>query len=284
MASPQIAELLAAGIRRLSGFDNPALDVELLFRGVSGMTRAAVLARGEAVVPPETVSRFEAALARRAGHEPIQYILGVAAFWKDDFTVNPSVLIPRPETEILVEAAAKRVDRDQPSAFLDLGTGSGCIALSLLREHPRAWALATDRSRAALAVAAENAGRLGLSERIELRVSRWFDAIEAEPLFTAIVSNPPYVPRADEGGLPPEVRDFEPEHALFSEPTDDLSSYREIAAGLVPRLRPSGFVFLEVGRGQAEGVAGLLRGVGLTKIDILDDLARIPRVVIGQKG
>lgn len=284
MASPRISELLAAAAGRLSGFDTPALDAELLFRGVSGLTRAAVLARGEDPVPPETVSRFESALARRAAHEPIQYILGIAAFWKDDFVVSPSVLIPRPETEILVEAAAKRLDRGHPSVILDLGTGSGCIALSLLREHPRARALATDRSEGALAVAAENARRLGLAARIELRVSRWFESIEAEPAFDAILSNPPYVPRADEAGLPPEVRDFEPEQALFSEATDDLSSYREIAAGLAPRLKPSGFVCLEVGRGQAEGVAALLKGAGLSKVETLDDLARIPRVVIGQRA
>lgn len=282
MTPPRIGELIDRAARRLVALPAPSLDAEFLFRGVSGATRAELLARAHEPAPPEVVLRFEAAVARRLEHEPLQYILGVAAFWRDEFVVNPAVLIPRPETEILVEAAATRLKPIQEPTFLDLGTGSGCIALSLLRELPRARALAVDISDRALAVASLNARRLGLDDRIDFAISRWFDGIGPPARFDAIVSNPPYVAHDHRPDLPPEVREFEPGLALYAEPADDLSSYRAIAAEARARLREGGLLALEVGQGQAGRVAALLAEAGFSELQSLMDLAGIPRVVLGR--
>ncbi len=263
---------------------NPALDAETLFRGVSGLTRAELLTWGDQPLSAEVAAKFESAVLRRERHEPVQYILGRAAFWRDEFLVSDAVLIPRPDTEVLVEAAAVRLRDLQAPLILDLGTGSGCIALSLLRELPGARALATDVSENALAVAAENARRLELEARIDFRISRWFDAIASTEAFDAIVSNPPYVARTEEAGLAREVREFEPGLALFAEASDDLSSYRAMVAALHPHLRPCGLLGLEVGMGQADRVAALLDLAGLHSIEVLSDLARIPRVVLGRRS
>lgn len=276
-----IAALIEAAAGRLAGLPHPVLDAELLLRGVSGLSREAILAGPDQVVAPDIAVAFERAVVRRQGHEPIQYILGRAAFWRDEFAVNDSVLIPRPDTETLIEAVAARLKQAASPRLLDLGTGSGCIALSLLRELPEARAVAVDISARAIEVASRNAASLGLSSRIDLRQSNWFEAISPAESFDAIVSNPPYVAREDERGLPREVRDYEPALALFADPNDDLSSYRAISVGITGRLQPSGLVALEVGLGQAERVAELLSRTGLRSIEILNDLARIGRVVVG---
>jgi|CXWL01.1.fsa_nt_gi release factor glutamine methyltransferase len=281
MAAP--ASLIAQAAKRLASLPNAELDAELLFRGIAGLTRAEFLAQGDEPVDSATAARFEAAVDRRERHEPIQYILGVAAFWRDEFVVTPAVLIPRPDTEVLVEAVAGLLRTVESPRLLDLGTGSGCIALSLLRELPSAKAMAVDLSEEALAVARGNAERLNLERRIQFRRSRWFDAIPGDETFAAIVSNPPYVARADAAALPTEVRDFEPALALFAEPNDDLSSYRAIVAGLGARLRSGGWLALEVGQGQAAGVAAILATTELTSIKTVNDLASIPRVVLGRR-
>jgi release factor glutamine methyltransferase len=272
----------AAG--RLAAFPNPALDAELLFRGVTGIVRAALLTLGEETVTDDVISKFEAAVARRERGEPVQYILGISAFWRDEFVVTPDVLIPRPETEVLVEAMAKRLRTTPSPLILDIGTGSGCIALSLLRELDAARATAIDVSGAALGVASRNADRLGLAGRLRLVRSNWYDGLEELERFDAVVSNPPYVAREDSASLPSDVRDFEPATALFANDGDDLSSYRAILGGIGARLRPRGLVGLEVGLGQAERVAALATAEGLKGVDVLEDLARIPRVVIGHSA
>lgn len=283
MPPPTAARLIASAAARLAAFPNPQLDAETLFRGVSGLDRAAFLTRLDEPVEPAVAARFEAAFARRERHEPIQYILGHAAFWRDEFVVTPAVLIPRPDTEILVEAVAERLRGVPAPLVLDIGTGSGCIALSLLRELPGARAVAIDVSDDALDVARGNADRLGLRSRIDLKHSHWFDAIAPGETFHAIVSNPPYVARADEPNLPEEVRGHEPALALFAEASDDLSSYRAIIAGLGDHLEPSGLLAFEVGAGQADRVAHLLTTAGFHAVEALNDLARIPRVVLGRR-
>lgn len=281
---PKASRLVAEAASRLGDLPNPVMDAESLYRGIAGLSRAEFLARGEAPVEPAVATRFEAAVARRARHEPIQYILGIAAFWRDDFVVTPAVLIPRPDTEILVEAVASRLGPSPGPRFLDLGTGSGCIALSLLREMPRAWALAVDLSEAALAVARQNAGRLHLEDRVEFRASAWFDAIASHEQFDAVVSNPPYVARVDAASLPIEVREYEPAIALFAEADDDLSSYRAILAGAILRLRSGGWLAFEVGFGQAERVAAMMiASAAFRAVETTNDLASIPRVVVGQR-
>lgn len=276
--------MIEAAAQRLFRSPNPALDAETLFCGISGLTRAALLSRGDEPVSADLASKFESAVGRRERDEPVQYILGHAAFWRDEFMVSDAVLIPRPDTEVLVEAVSARLrDRPRPR-ILDLGTGSGCIALSLLRELPGAQAVAVDVSERALGVARQNAQRLGLDARIELRVSRWYDAVGSTEAFDAIVSNPPYVARTGEAALPREVREFEPGLALFAEASDELSSYRAIMAGLQPHLGPSGLLALEVGLGQAKRVEDLLALAGLHSIETWNDLAQIPRVVLGRSS
>ena len=231
---------------------------------------------------PDVLAAFDEAVARREAHEPVQYILGTASFWRDEFVVNRAVLIPRPDTELLVEAVAARLRPEASPVILDIGTGSGCIALSLLRELAGARAVAVDLSEAALVVAGHNAWRLGLGPRIDLRWSRWFDAIKPVEVFDAIVSNPPYVARADIPSLPREVSEHEPSLALFADDADDLSSYRAILPGIAARLKPGGLLALEVGAGQAERVASLAAASGLGSIETLRDLAGIPRVVLAR--
>lgn len=278
------AGLIAEAAARLSGLENPQLDAELLFRGVTGWSRADLLARGETTPTPDMVAAFAKAVDRRARHEPIQYILGRAAFWRDEFIVNPSVLIPRPDTEILVEAVATRLADLEAPSILDIGTGSGCIALSLLLELPRARAMGVDISPAALEVARQNARALEREDRIEFAVSTWLCAVPSDAAFDAIVSNPPYVDRKAETSLPTEVREFEPRLALFAEEDDDLSSYRAILGELGSRLRPRGIVAFEVGVGQAARVGDLLRAAGFPTDETINDLASIPRVVVARRS
>ncbi len=282
---PQLtpAGLITGAAARLAAFPNAQLDAEMLFRGVSGFDRTTLLTRADEPVEPAVAEKYQAALARRERHEPIQYILGVAAFWRDEFIVTPAVLIPRPDTETLVEAVALRLRPLQAPRLLDIGTGSGCIALSLLRELKDARAVAVDVSDHALDVARRNAARLGLDARIDLRRSRWLDAIARGDAFDAIVSNPPYVARSDEPSLPEEVRAHEPALALFADAADDLSSYRAIIGELDDHLEASGLLAFEVGAGQAERVASLLTEAGFHSVEVLDDLAHMPRVVLGRR-
>ncbi len=284
MAPHSAARLIADAAVRLGHLPNPSLDAELLLRGLTGLSRADLLARGDEPVDGGAVAAFEAAVARREHHEPVQYILGKAAFWRDEFLVNPAVLIPRPDTEILVEAVVARLRDVKAPRLLDIGTGSGCIALSLLRELPRARALAVDVSEAALEVARTNAAALGLESRIDFLLSRWLDGVPEDASFGAIVSNPPYVATAERSSLSAEVREFEPGLALFAEGADDLSSYRAIVGQIGNRLKPSGLLAFEVGLGQATRVADLLRDTEFASVETVDDLAGIARVVLARRN
>ena len=280
LTASRLIENAAAQLAHLS---NPRLDAEMLFRGLSGLDHAALLTRGEEPVEPALAARYEAAVDRRSRHEPVQYILGTAAFWRDEFLVTPAVLIPRPDTETLVEAVAARLRAVPAPTLLDIGTGSGCIALSLLRELKDARAVALDVSEAALDVARENARRLGHEPRIDLRHSQWLSALAPDETFHAMVSNPPYVARADAPGLAEEVREHEPAMALFADASDDLSSYRSILGELQGHLAAQGLLAFEVGAGQAERVAPLLEAAGFGSIEVLNDLAGIARVVLGRR-
>lgn len=277
-----VKALLARGTERLAHLDSGALDAEYLLRALSGLSRGRLLAEPDALVAPSAAHAYGAALARRAEHEPLQYILGKAAFWRDEFIVTPSVLIPRPETEILVELTATRVRDVSAARVLDVGTGSGCLGLSILRELPSASLVALDLSREALLVAEENARALGLSDRTRFALSCWYDALAEGDTFDAIVSNPPYVALSDRAILAPQVRDFEPALALFADERDDLSSYRALVDGVRDHLRPGGFVGFEVGIGQADRVARLFEASGFAELDVVSDLAGIPRVVAGR--
>jgi release factor glutamine methyltransferase len=219
---------------------------------------------------------------RRASREPLQYILGTQAFWKHDFLVTPAVLIPRPETELLVETSLELLKDVERPLIVDVGTGSGCIALSLAFERPDAEVHATDISEPALEVARENARRLGLEGRVAFHLGALLDPVaHLSGTIDLIVSNPPYVDPAERDTLAPEVRDHEPGTALFT--PDPLCVYRALVLGAVVALRPGGCLAVELGQGLAEPVAALCLSVGLQPRPPGTDLAGIPRALTARR-
>jgi release factor glutamine methyltransferase len=224
------------------------------------------------------IERFESYLARRIAREPVAYITGAKEFWSLDFEVGPGVLIPRPQTETLIEQMlAKFPDRAAPLEILDLGTGTGCLLVAALHEYPRARGAGVDSSVEALAWTGRNIRKHGLGERA-VQVKGDFARIAGE--HDVILCNPPYITTADIAALAPEVRLYEPHPALDGGP-DGLDAYRALGRVLRRLLKPGGMAFLEIGAGQSEAVGALL---GLKIIGIVPDLAGIPRCVIGQNS
>lgn len=215
---------------------------------------------------------YAAAVARRATSEPVSHILGYRDFWKHRFKVNAHVLDPRPDTETLIEVALREPFRH----VLDLGTGSGCILISLLAERGAATGVGTDISEQAVLVAGENAKSIGVDDRLILPLSNWWDDVGGT--YDLIVSNPPYIAADEMRGLAPDVRDFEP-HSALTDGADGLSAYRAIAAGLVDHLTDTGRVLLEIGPTQAAAVTEILRSVGLQVIGVHPDLDGRDRVI-----
>jgi release factor glutamine methyltransferase len=260
---------------------SPEWDAERLLRHVTGWDRALVLARPETVIASEAEAVFRALVARRASRVPLQHIVGAQAFWRHDFLVTPDVLVPRPETEILVETALGLMRDVARPVVVDVGTGSGCIALSLAAERGDAEVHATDVSGPALAVARENARRLGLESRVAFHQGDLLEPVaDLIGRVGLVVSNPPYVAAADRASLAPEVRDHEPAVALFP-PGDPLSVYRRLAAVAATALRPGGWLAVEVGAGQADAVGDILAHDGFSLRPAVPDLQGIERVVAG---
>jgi len=219
---------------------------------------------------------FQQFIARRLSHEPVAYITGHKEFWSLDFDVGPGVLIPRPETETLVEQALRELgDRTRSYRLLDLGTGSGCLLIALLKELSNATGIGVDASADALAVASTNLLRHGLVNRAALVAGGW-DAAPGQ--FDLIVANPPYVRSGDLQALPPDVRDNEPKEALDGGP-DGLDAYRSLAFLLPRYLSSTGIALLEIGAGQHQ-VVGLMEAAGLVLFRIVPDLAGIPRCLV----
>jgi release factor glutamine methyltransferase len=229
-------------------------------------------------------ARLDAALQRRLKHEPVARIVGMREFYGRSFSVDPHVLDPRPDTETLVEAAlaaiAARGLRNERLSLLDLGTGSGCILITLLAELPRAHGIGVDKSPAALANAAANARRLGVAERARFMAGDWLDALDGE--FDLILSNPPYLASDAIAGLAAEVAGYDPHLALDGGP-DGLDAYRAIAARARAALAEQGRLLLEIGASQADAVAGILRAAGLEPEGLAHDLAGRPRVVVARR-
>ena len=273
LVSDAAATLAAAGVPA------PEWDAERLLRHVLGWDRAALVASPAAAVPDEAEARFRALVARRAARVPLQHLLGSQAFWKHEFQVTPDVLVPRPETELLVEASLELLRGEERPLIVDVGTGTGCIALSLAFERPEAEVHAIDISAPALAVALENARRLGLEGRVAFHHG---DLLEPVAHLTGridlVVSNPPYVDPADRPGLAPEVRDHEPPAALFP-PGGALSVYRRLATASAVSLRDGGGLALEVSPFVAGHVTELLVAAGFAAPSVCPDLAGRPRVV-----
>jgi release factor glutamine methyltransferase len=256
-------------VLRASGID--AREARLLLAAATGRSEASVLAHPEKSLLEQEKNQFAEMTARRAAGEPIAYILGRKEFYGLELTVNSAVLIPRPETELLVDLALDR----NPASVLDVGTGSGAIALAIKRHRPDARVVATDASAAALEVARRNAARFNLE--VELRHGRWFEPVAGER-FEAIISNPPYVVVGDPhlAALP-----YEPRLALLGG-ADGLDGFRVLAREAPAHLLPGGWLLVEHGEGQHEAVRGLLEAAGLETTASWPDLAGIPRVSGGK--
>lgn len=258
--------------------ESARLDAELLLSATLGMDRVALYVNFERPLDASELRSYREKVKRRASREPIQYILAEAEFWSLPFKVNHAVLIPRADTEVLVEEALRRIDGC--TSVLDIGTGSGAVAVALAHEKPGLKVTALDCSADALAVARGNAQRNGVAERISCLVGD-LQRLPPGP-FDMIVSNPPYIPTRDWEQLMPEVRDHEPRLALDGG-ADGLEAYRLIAVQAVPALSPGGWLLVEVGVGQAAVVKALFTAAGLADVALRDDYAGIPRVVMARK-
>jgi release factor glutamine methyltransferase len=236
------------------------LDAEVLAAHVAGVSRADMLLHG--LDRPLDAPAYQALADRRAAREPLAYIVGHREFWSIEFRVTPDVLIPRADSELLIERALRA---PPPRRVLDLGTGSGCLLLALLSARAEATGVGVDRSEAALAVAADNAARLGLADRAAFRAGDWAAGIDER--FDVVLANPPYVEAGAE--LMPEVAAHEPASALFAGP-DGLDDYRRIVPDLPRLLTPGGAAFLEIGLTQADAVEALGRAAGLATVRFAD--------------
>jgi len=250
------------------------LDAEVLVMHVCGLDRSGLIARGHAVLSDAQERRLEELLARRRSGEPVAYLTGTREFWSMDFVVSPATLIPRPETELLVEKALERIPPDAPWTIADLGTGSGAIALAIASERPRCRLIATDISPAALEVARANAESFGLTN-VEFHHGDWFTPL-ADEMFDMIVSNPPYVCVADPHLEAGDVR-FEPRQALIAG-SDGLDAICHIASAAGRCLKPDGSLLFEHGWNQGGTVSELLRRMGYRDIVCSPDLAGHARV------
>jgi release factor glutamine methyltransferase len=263
--------------------DSARRDAETLLRHVAALTRAELLAYPDRELPPSQVEAYEATIARRLGHEPIQYITGSQEFYGLAFAVTPAVLIPRPETEHLVEAVIERLPHDRRVTIADIGTGSGAIAVALAAQLPQARVTAIDISPSALTVAQANAHSHGLDGRINFFLCDLLEGLPANQqtgYFDAIASNPPYIPTTDSPQLHPQVREHEPASALFAG-IDGLEIYRRLIPVAGQALKPGGLLALEIGYGQREKLEPLM--TGWREVRFLDDLQGIPRVLLARR-
>jgi release factor glutamine methyltransferase len=268
----------AAGIQK----DEAALDARLLAQHVLGWDAARVLTHGDQPGPEGFAAAYEALVVRRVAREPLAYITGTREFWNLAIEVTPAVLVPRPETELLVEVAVEHFEHSQALRILDLCTGSGCVAIALGREFPKATILASDISEAALEVARRNVTRHGMTSRITCIQSDLLASVTGP--FDLIVANPPYIPASDAGTLPPEVREFEPPSALFGG-HDGLQLVRRLVSHAPALLARDGLLIFEFGAGQDEAVEAIVRAeAGLTLLDVKHDLQDIPRAALAQKA
>jgi len=280
MTGASVREALGAATDALAavGVDQPRLDAELLLGEAMGCERSVLIADGGMEVPAPAARAFGEMVRRRLRREPVAYILGRKGFRRIELWVDSRVLIPRPETELLVELALEL----RPARVLDVGTGSGAIALAVADELPACEVTATDTSPGALEVARANAGRLGLGDRVEFIEG----TLPADGEFDLVLANLPYVAERDWASLQPEVTQYEPRDALFAGP-DGLDAYRTLipeCALLLYRYakQRKGALAVEVGEGQAEAVATLMRESGFERIEARRDLAGIERIVVGR--
>ena len=268
--------------RRLAacGIESARLDAELLMAAAAGVTREAAVT-GSIELSPATLDNFETMIARREKREPIAYLLGRKEFYSLDFEVSPAVLIPRPESEIVVDAALEVIAGAPDARVLDIGTGSGAIAIAIAVNAARVRVTGVDISADAIAVASRNARGHRVEDRVTFRRGDCFETLDGGPAlgsFDVIVSNPPYLDEAEIPALEPEVRGYEPRIAL-SAGAGGLDILRAIAAAAPRHLASDGELIVEVGEGQAAAVAKLVEEAGLHLVSVINDLTGHPRVV-----
>jgi release factor glutamine methyltransferase len=270
----------AARILARAGIESTRLDAAVLMAEAAGVSRAEVVT-GSVTPTEEMLARFDSMVARRAAREPLAYIIGRQEFFSLDFEVTPDVLIPRPETETLVHEALETVGRKPIAPVLDIGTGSGAIAIAIAVNAPGAQVVALDISRAALEIAHRNAARHRVEGRVHFSLADVYKPLDGgEPLghFDVIAANPPYVAAAEMPNLEAEIRSHEPRVALTDE-GDGLEFYRRIAAGALAHLNKSGTVLVEMGAGRASAIEQIFTRSGLEVMSVISDLAGIPRVL-----
>jgi release factor glutamine methyltransferase len=271
-------EALQAARERLAPTSqNPRRDAEVLLASVLGCDAVALFAHPERVLSAQESNQFESFVTRRAASEPIQYILGEQEFFGLPFIVTPDVLIPRPETEHLVEAVLQRVPPQAEAQILDVGTGSGAIAVALAYHLPTAHVIAVDLSPAALAVAQRNAARHGVAARMTFQQSDLLQAFDHLHL-DVLVSNPPYIAASEV--LEPQVANYEPHSALYAGPTG-LEIYERLIPQARHVLKPNGWILLEIGYAQSSAMHNLLSD--WTGVDFINDLQGIPRVAVARR-
>ncbi len=271
-------QVLQWGVARLAPIlgDAGRNDARILLAYALDIERGLLGACMSDAVSPEQIATFQDAIARRSRFQPVSQIIGKRAFWGRDFEVTKAVLDPRPDTETLIEAALKA---GPFNTILDLGTGSGCILLTLLAEWQHARGQGVDCSVEALTVADRNARRLGVDGRVKFLPSDWFSQVSGT--FDLIIGNPPYISAKDMETLAPDVRDWEPRLALTPE-GDGLDAYREIAAKAAAYLTPNGLIFLEIGWDQADAVLALFAAAGFANGRCIQDMSGKDRVVLFQ--
>jgi len=282
-----VGEALRAATKRLAAAGFPASDAEELLSRLLGVGRGALRARAAEMLSGERSAALDAQLVRRLAGEPVQYITGRAAFRSLDLAVDRRVLVPRPETEWLVEAVLEYLAAHDLAAraprVLDLGTGSGCIALAIAHEHARAELVATDASEGALDVARANAAALGLQHRVTFVRGEWLDALASDERFDVIVSNPPYISAPEARALPRDVHDWEPHVALFGGP-DGLADLRTIVDEAPRHLRAGGLLALELAEARAAEVASWLDGARDWRgVELRPDLVGRPRFLLAKR-
>ncbi len=279
----RIGDALARAASRLAeaGVETPWMEARLLLEAVSGVAAVEQIGDPDRLLDEATADALARLVERRADREPLAYVLGEKEFHGLAFTVSPDVLIPRPESEILVELVRENLPApDLPFRILDLGTGSGCLLVTLLTLCPAAFGVGTDLSPAALRIARRNASRHEVADRAGWVCCRWGDALSGP--FRVIVANPPYVTSSELAVLQPEVRRFEPRLALDGGP-EGLDAYRVLAGEIPPLLADDGIAVLELGRGRGGAVAGLMREAGLEVVEIRPDLAGVARAMLLRK-
>jgi release factor glutamine methyltransferase len=277
-----VAQLLQEARAQLqeAGVESYPLDARLLLVHTTGWSAEQLIGYPERDVPFEQEKLFRRLVARRIAREPLAHLTGEREFWGLPFKVTPATLIPRPESEALIELALSLVKANEwhPAHIADFGTGSGCLLLSLLHEWPGATGIGVDLSKDALDCAAENAQNLKIANRCQWLVSNWAEALHTDARFDVIVSNPPYVAEGERAGLQPEVGLFEPENALFAG-KDGLEAYKKLAKQVSRCLTKRGFVLLESGAGQARSIQHIFQEAGWSLIATQDDLLGIERAL-----